>query len=239
VTMGTAAWLLNRCHSLTSTVCLVLGGGLIALAGRNSKRTKSARLHLLVAAALSIAIVPLFVAPTLVETMGRDTTFSGRTEIWSLLVSIVQHPLLGAGYETFLVGPRLVELVHIFGYDFQEAHNGYLEVYLNLGWIGVSLFAFVMIDGYRKIVAGFRRDPSLTGLRLAFFVTVLIEGLTEAPFRMMTATWFGLLWAVLSAPKEASSLSLAPRRSRSTALAGNYTSEVEALAASSADPSSR
>ena len=199
------AWLLHKCLSLTSTVCLVLGAGVMILASRPSKRPKPLRVHLLVATALCIALVPLFVAPTLVESVGRDTTFSGRTEIWHLLPTLLQNHWLGAGYETFLVGPRLVEMVRTFGYDFQEAHNGYLEVYLNLGWIGVSLFACLLIDGYRKIVAGMRWDPTTGGLRLAFFVTVLIEGLTEAPFRMMTVTWFAMLWAILSAPKGASS----------------------------------
>jgi exopolysaccharide production protein ExoQ len=226
-TIGMVAWLLHKCLSLTSTVCLVLGGVVMLLASRPSKRPKPMRVHLLVATALCIALVPLFVAPSLVESVGRDTTFSGRTEIWHLLPTMLQNHWLGAGYETFLVGPRLQEMVHTFGYDFQEAHNGYLEVYLNLGWIGVSLFAFLMIDGYRKIVAGMRWDPTSGGLRLAFFVAVLIEGLTEAPFRMMTVTWFALLWAILSVPKEAISLNRARRPSPSTARAGDYTNEVE------------
>jgi exopolysaccharide production protein ExoQ len=226
-TVGIVAWLLNQCHALTSSVCLVLGGGVMLLASLRSKRPKPATIHLLVATALCFALVPLFVAPTLVESVGRDTTFSGRTEIWRLLPTILQNPWVGAGYETFLVGPRLVELVRLFGYDFQEAHNGYLEVYLNLGWIGMSLFAFLVIDGYRKVVAGFRWDPTVGGLRLAFFIAVLIEGLTEAPFRMMTPTWFALLWAIISAPKEASSLNPARRRSRSPARAGDYTNNAE------------
>lgn len=225
-TIGIVAWLLHKCLSLTSTVCLVLGAGVMILTSRPSKRPKPLRVHLLVATALCIALVPLFVAPTLVESVGRDTTFSGRTEIWHLLPTLLKNHWLGAGYETFLVGPRLQEMVRIFGYDFQEAHNGYLEVYLNLGWIGVSLFAFLVIDGYRRIVAGMRWDPTTGGLRLAFFVTVLIEGLTEAPFRMMACTWFALLWAIMSASKEALSLNRA-RRSRSTARAGDYTNEVE------------
>lgn len=231
-TLAILPWLLNRCHSLTSTVCLVLGGGLIALAGRSSKRSKSARVHLLVAAALSIALVPLFVAPTLVEAVGRDSTFSGRTEIWSLLVSIVKHPLLGDGYETFLVGPRLTRLVHIFGYDFQEAHNGYLEIYLNLGWIGVSLFALLVIDGYRKIVAGLPSNPLVGSLRLALFVAVLIEGLTEAPFRMMTCTWFAMLWAIISAStisrnQSGGSLLHQQRKCGITSMQGSYNHESE------------
>jgi len=199
--LGIVAWLLNMCHSLTSSVSLVLAGSVMALASRRSTRAKPARVHLLVVAALCIALFPLFVAPSLVESMGRSTTFSGRTEIWRVLPGLVRNHWVGAGYETFLVGPRLVELKGIIDQTFQEAHNGYLEVYLNLGWIGVSLFAFVVITGYRKVFAALRQDPAIGSLNLAFFVAVLIEGLTEAPFRMLTPTWFVLLWAIIGASK--------------------------------------
>jgi O-antigen ligase len=129
--------------------------------------------------------------------MGRDATFSGRTTIWHILPSFVRNPWLGAGYESFLSGPRLAQLKAIIDKTFQEAHNGYLEVWLNLGWIGVLLFAFLVITGYRNAVSAFQRDPAIGSLRLAFFVAVLMEGLTEAPFRMMSPTWFLLLWAMV------------------------------------------
>jgi O-antigen ligase len=158
---------------------------------------KTARVHFAVLAALCCAVVPLFVAPNLVKDVGRDPTFSGRTAIWHILPSFVRNPWLGAGYESFLSGPRLVQLKAIIDKTFQEAHNGYLEVWLNLGWIGVLLFAVLVIAGYRNAVAAFRQDTAIGSLRLAFLVAVLIEGLSEAPFRMTTPTWFLLLWAMI------------------------------------------
>jgi O-antigen ligase len=219
-------YLLQQCQSLTSTVALVLTGSIMVLASRRSVAAKPAKLHLLVAAALAVAVVPVFVAPTLVETVGRDTTLSGRTEIWSILPTLVRNHWLGAGYETFLMGPRLVAARALMDPTFQEAHNGYLEVYLNLGWIGVFLFACLLISGYRKLIAAVGRDPAVYSLGLALFVGVLIEGLSEAPFRMLAPTMFSLLWAIMGASKEAISISRA-RRSRSTARAGDYTNGVE------------
>jgi O-antigen ligase len=199
--LGIAVYLLQMCHSLTSSVCLVLAGGVMVLASARSPDAKAAKVHLSAAAALCIALFPLFVAPSLVELLGRTTTFSGRTEIWRVLPGLVRNPWLGAGYETFLLGPRLIELRRIFDYTFQEAHNGYLEVYLNLGWIGVSLLALLLITGYQKVVAALRRDPAVGSLNLAFFVAVVTEGLTEAAFRMMMLSWFSLLLAIIGAPK--------------------------------------
>jgi len=75
----------------------------------------------------------------------------------------------------------------------------------------VLLFAFVVVSGYRKAVAAYGRDPTIGSLRIAFFVAVLIEGLTEAPFRMMTPTWFLLLWAMID---NSMARNLNPRRER-------------------------
>ena len=195
VLLGFVIVQLGMAHCATASVCLVLSAAVMAVI-RRSPAENSARVHLVVAAALCCALVPLFIDPSLAESVGRDATFSGRTEIWHILPGFVRNPWLGVGYETFLSGPRLVQLKAIIDKTFQEAHNGYLEVWLNLGWIGVSLFAVLVITGYRNAVAAFRRDATIGSLRLAFFVAVLIEGLTEAPFRMMSPTWFLLLWAM-------------------------------------------
>jgi exopolysaccharide production protein ExoQ len=209
--LGMAIWLLTMCHSLTSSVCFALAGAVMALASRRKSDARSARVHLLSAVALFTALVPLFLARSLVESFGRDATLSGRTAIWQSVIDLVRNPWLGAGYETFLMGPRLVELRKLYQNSFQEAHNGYLEIYLNLGWVGVSLFGFLLVTGYQKAVAAFRREPAVGSLGLAFLIAVMINGLTEAPFRMMTATIFFLLWAIMSSSK---AVRLSPRRGR-------------------------
>ena len=42
-----------------------------------------------------------------------------------------------------------------------ESHNGYIEVYLNLGWLGLGLIALILGQGYRRTVSAFRRDSAL------------------------------------------------------------------------------
>lgn len=66
-------------------------------------------------------------------------------------------------------------------------------------------------------MAAFRRDPNIGSLHLAFFVAVLIEGLTEAPFRMMSPTWFLLLWAMTN---DSIAVRLSPRLGRQGRLPG-------------------
>ena len=87
------------------------------------------------------------------------------------------------------------------GLPLNEAHDGYIEVYLNLGWIGLGLMVLVLLDGYRRAVEAFRREPGLGGLLLAYVLTAITYSITEAGFRMLSPNWIFFLLAVLEASK--------------------------------------
>ncbi len=60
------------------------------------------------------------------------------------MIPAVPNAIVGAGFESFWISPsvqnfwrKLVGWWHPEGLN--EAHDGYIEVYLNLGWIGVCL----------------------------------------------------------------------------------------------------
>ena len=100
---------------------------------------------------------------------------------------IFQRTLLQLGWD-----PRIA-------LGLNEAHNGYIDVYLNLGWIGVCLLALVLISGYRRAVKVFRRDPELGGLFLAYIAAAVVYSITEVGFRMLNPCWIFLLLAIVSA----------------------------------------
>jgi O-antigen ligase len=70
---------------------------------------------------------------------------------------------------------------------------------LNLGWIGVCLIAFILVTGYARAFAAFRRNPHIGGLMLAYVIASAIYSITEAGFRMMDPIWIFLLLAVVGA----------------------------------------
>jgi len=43
------------------------------------------------------------------------------------------NPWIGAGFESFWLGPRLNKLWAQYNFMPNQAHNGYIEIYLNLG----------------------------------------------------------------------------------------------------------
>lgn len=208
VALGTvfamAAWLLWMSNSMTSTCCLAMTGIVMLLVMRPWFRRRPAMVHPLVLVMVSVSIFALFFdsSGTLVQQLGRQPTLTGRTEIWSDVLSIPVNRLVGAGYESFWLGRRLEQMQAMAGFGVNEAHNGYLEMYLNLGWIGIAVLAVLLATGYRYVIREYRREPDYGSLRLAYFLSAVIASFTEAGFRMMTLTWFALLLVTTAVPKE-------------------------------------
>ena len=192
-----------KVNSATSLVCFLVGGGLIALTKRSAFVRETAALHFLVGAVLFLCLFGLFLnaGTDIVEALGRDPTLTGRTALWDQVLRMTVNPWFGAGFESFWLGERLERLWATYWWHPNQAHNGYLEVFLNLGWLGVALLSFVIAWGYRNVLGALRRNPEAGGLRLAFFVVALVYNLTEAAFRVMHPVWIAFLLAVAVVPE--------------------------------------
>jgi O-antigen ligase len=132
--------------------------------------------------------------------LGRKSDLTGRTEIWAALLPMAPNPVVGAGFESFWLGPRKTIIWNAFpGNPLNEAHNGYLEVYLNLGAVGLLLILLILMSGYRRAVAAFRHTPDLGGLMISYVGAATVYNITEAGFRMLNPIWIFLLFAVIAA----------------------------------------
>ncbi len=72
-----------------------------------------------------------------------DLTFTGRTSLWSFVTSeIKESPLLGVGYGSFWqTGLRfsVLEFTNEWFANASQSHNGYLDLILQIGYIGFGL----------------------------------------------------------------------------------------------------
>jgi len=208
-----AIYLILVADSMTSFSCFALAGGVLFISGLKSATVRMRRVHLSVAAVILVAAFALFLDTqgNLIKSLGRDPTLTGRTLVWDAALNEVRHPMIGAGFEGFWLGGRLLRIWEAINQPgIQEAHNGYLEVYLNLGWIGVSLIVLLIVSGYRKVVAALHVDPLIGRLLLAFFVAGVVYNFTEAGFRMMAPVWIFFLFAITSDPERGRSLAAVP-----------------------------
>jgi exopolysaccharide production protein ExoQ len=199
-------WLLHLCNSMTSICALTMAGGVMLLSTRPVFRRRPAFLHLVIAGVILCTLYALFFQSSgaLIQGLGRDATLSGRTVAWPEFLRLVNNQLVGVGYESFWLGDRLQKVwVITQGLTISEAHSGYVEILLTLGWIGLALVGVVIVTGYRNVIAAYRRDPDTNSLRIAWFVAIVITGLTEAAFRMMGLPWVVFLVATAATPWDA------------------------------------
>lgn len=85
--------------------------------------------------------------------LGRDSTLTGRTQIWSTAVQYIgDRPLLGYGYQVFWEpdGPVRRYLAKDLGWEPVTAHDGYLEIGLDFGLAGLFLFITFLIEAVRR-----------------------------------------------------------------------------------------
>jgi len=195
-------WLFLMAKSLTSLSCFLLAGGLMVATSRGTRARKPWVVHSLVAAVVLVSFITLFldVGGFALETIGKDPSLTGRTKIWDLVLGLSGNPLFGTGFESFWLGPRLERIWSVFWWHPNEAHNGYIEMYLNLGWIGVALLAVLIVTGYRNVVLVLRRDPDVGRLMLGYFVVGVVYNFTEAGFRMLNLVWITFLLAIMAVP---------------------------------------
>jgi O-antigen ligase len=189
--LGMSVWLLSLADSATSTVCLLLGGSIVILA--NLKWLQS-RLVVLVPFGIALyAFLQFVVGVDLIgmvsQLVGRSPDLTGRTEIWSVVLSAGANPIVGAGYESFWLGSRL-EWIWARAVGVNTAHNGYLDVYLSLGAIGLTLMVGFLCSGYVKIARRFLSGTALGSFGLAVWAILLFYNVTESALRP------NILWVV-------------------------------------------
>jgi O-antigen ligase len=203
IIFATAAGLIVKADSMTSLSCLVMGGSVMVMATQKWVTERASYIHALVGGAVALPLFAIFLdtAGSLVHALGRNTTLTGRLSIWTAVLSLQTNPLLGTGYESFWLGGRLQRVWDMTSTGIQEAHNGYIEVYLNLGWVGLIMLGSLIITGYRHAYALYCRDPHLGTLRIALLTASVIYGLTEASFRMLSPIWIAFLLAIPYVPQ--------------------------------------
>ncbi|HWA31421.1 MAG TPA: O-antigen ligase [Rhizomicrobium sp.] len=186
---------------------LMMMGGfafMFLIAVLRNKRLSSG-IKLTIVASLGIAVlatVAAFFNVILLE-MGRDDTFSGRTTLWTGAIAVAKatHPILGAGYRAFWTdsgagGVR--EYVLDWARLPAHGHNGYLDVWLDLGIPGVALFAVFVAVTIARLARRVLREPgepAWAAFSIFFFVFLLNNCSVTVAFKHTDIAW---IFAVLA-----------------------------------------
>ena len=113
--------------------------------------------------------------------VGRNATLTGRTDIWAGLVPIAErHPFLGGGFGGFWTSRTEVEAM------VNEAHNGYLEVLLQLGFVGLLITSMFLLSFGRSAARALAYDYDWASLCICILLMAAVHNMSESSFDSFT-----------------------------------------------------
>ena len=191
--------------ALTCVYCLILtfsrGGYFGFLLGILVLGVIKERKFLILIALLLVswqALVPNAVQERILMTYGQegglDSSAQERVEIWSDALQVIgQNPVLGTGFDTYKFMSRVG--------PYQDTHNYYLKIFLELGLVGFFCFLWLIASAFKIAWRLFRienNEPPLTALGCALVATLACTALVN----LFGDRWSylqvnGFLWVVL------------------------------------------
>lgn len=177
--IGVALILLVGSGSMTSL------SGLVILSGfayglkvfRRSKADIALALIGFVTAALGAVPILLIAMSAILQAMGRDLTFSGRTDLWLMgLESLLHRPVLGYGFDSFWYDHGAfggAQIRAFVGWETPHVHNSWIETGLGIGILGLALFVTVLGGTFLRAITLYRARGTRIDAFMALFVLYL------------------------------------------------------------------
>lgn len=123
---------------------------------------------------------------SLMIAVGKDPTMTGRTVLWAaVFAAIGKHPLLGDGFRAFWRGMQgdSAQVRIASGWGAAHAQSGFLDVWLEIGLIGLLLgLAVLLIYIWRCVVTINRKDYSSGYWGLSVVLVMIVSNLDERSF---------------------------------------------------------
>jgi O-antigen ligase len=190
--------------SISKTSFSVFFVGLIFLVIMKIIKEKTYVLNLITISFFSVMIVGTIMSqhlfaydfiPLVIGQAGGDPTLTGRTFLWDALLEIGKDNwLFGSGYGGFWLGEYANNLWQTFTWRPDSAHNGYIDVYIDIGIVGIFLLVLMLISTYLSIERSLVKGSEFAKLQFAIFITVMIYNFTESSFLKPTSfLWFTFL----------------------------------------------
>jgi O-antigen ligase len=140
------------------------------------------------------------------EFLGKSPDMTHRSDIWRKVLSLIsQRPLEGWGFTgVWVPGVRPYQgLIVINGHSYYQAHNAYLDIWLQLGAVGLILFVILLTRTFVKTWRlGVHHSNALYLWPMLILVTQLVRGVTESRLLIQSAMLMVIIFAVKASDPE-------------------------------------
>jgi exopolysaccharide production protein ExoQ len=195
-------WLLKTAHSSTSLVSLGIAMAMVLFLGLRFVNRRLVGVYVVTGIVVLIFAEATFgIFSQALQILGKDPTLTDRTLLWHEVLKIPINPVFGAGFESFWLGDRLKKLWDIYWWHPIQAHNGYLETYLNLGLVGLALMIGLIISTFRKGSRMLLDNFEFARFRLGFLAAFVFYNWTEAAIKALHPVWFVFYLIAMDYPK--------------------------------------
>jgi O-antigen ligase len=145
---------------------------------------------------------PLELLETATGFVGRDSDLSGRADLWAYVWGeITKHPWFGAGYAAGITGAYTefgVSYANQNSWEPTQGHSSYVDILLETGIVGLTLWAMVFISHGRRLLALSRIEPDLAHFHTALLLVVLLCSCFSTLFyRGLSGPYNIVLWVSL------------------------------------------
>jgi O-antigen ligase len=203
--IGFAVWLLDLADAKTALVCFLVGVTLIVLLSRTRLGRNPRRVIIwLVLALMLVGVLDAIfdLREGSIRALNRNPTLTDRTLVWADVLAAENNPIVGAGFESFWLGPKAEAIWQKYWWRPNQAHNGYIETYINLGAVGVILLLGAVGAGFVRALKSLPVDPFYGPMRFAFLIAILIFNYTDATFKAVHVLYFLFFLVVMEYPEK-------------------------------------
>jgi O-antigen ligase len=128
--------------------------------------------------------------------IGRNSTLTGRTEIWKAIWhAISNNVVLGYGFDGFWEGIRgkSADVILTLGWVAKHSHNGFLDIWLDLGIVGLGVFLFSYFNAlYYAVTLLHRNGRPEAYWPVHYLAYMLLYHLTEGPILRQNSIYWAL-----------------------------------------------
>lgn len=135
----------------------------------------------------------------ILDYFNKDATLTGRTLLWEFSINMgLRKPLLGYGYGGFWLGsegPSALMPMEVLG-NILSAHNGFIEIFLTLGGIGLFIFLFMCLTAIQRsaLLLLKKQFEFKYSIYLMIIIFILAYNFTENTFLLRN----NILWVIFS-----------------------------------------
>ena len=138
--------------------------------------------------------------------LGRDTDLTGRAAIWAkLMPSVVEKSLLGHGFGGFWTD-KSVEFIRV-----NEAHNGYLDIVLHTGAVGLVLTSIFLIISCNKARREMERDSDWGILGYCMILIIVLHNIAESSLSSLSGLVPMIIFLDMTYPSKVQRLTTSPQ----------------------------